>query len=219
MLKIITAFLLFISLATNANGDTSWVSVFEAERCGKNVEACFEKLWNSKSDSDVVKAIYVYLDSYDILNNEIPIDSFMDKLSQVSKENKRAAFVLEASIYYHGEHVERDLQLAKSILEDSRFFSFDNPEHLTMLGMIYYQILEESGLTNQDAYYKALSYLKRAYSIDNRYKNRALALMLFSSGDKKDRAESGELFRYYAINGTKEDKERYNVYLETITGK
>lgn len=197
-------------------GDTNWVTLSDDKECRERLEDCFDERFFSENDLEVVQAAFLYLDNISLLSHHYSLPSFLKRLSAQSKTNKADLFLYEAMIYFHGEHVEQDMDKAISILESSKYLSYNNPEHLLALGQAYYVKFMSTGRSNEDYYEKAKSLLLKAYEFDDEYMTRALAMILFLSNDKSDFDMAGRLFKHFADTGNSSDIKRYKFYLDTL---
>lgn len=200
-------------------GDTSWITVNSDYGCKNEMEQCFLDAFGSNDDSRVVESIYYYLDNVDRLSEHYSIGLFLEQLISISKVNENGAFLLEASIYYHGEHVPRDINKSIGIMESNRFFDYKDPVHLILLGKAYYMQFMLTGRSVEEYYVKARVYLLKAYAINNDYATRALAHILIRSNDSNDFALAGKLFEMYAKGGSENDKKSYQLYVDTLEGR
>lgn len=217
MRRVLLLFLLSMAVQPAiGKGDTSWITVFDDKECRERLEDCFDEKFFSEDELEVVQGAFLYLDNISVLASHYDINKFLSKLAVLSKNNKEDLFLLEAMIYYHGEHVEQDLDKASNIIENSDFFNKNNPDHLKALGKIYYIKFMTTGKENKSYYEKAKGLLFQAYSYDERYATRALAILLIRSHEVSDFKLAGKLFKFFAENGSSVDKKRYQIYLETV---
>ncbi|MDE1243288.1 hypothetical protein [Vibrio aestuarianus] len=140
----------------------------------------------------------------------------MEELSKKSRKNKKQAFLIEASIYFYGEHFNQNYDKAIEIIESSQFFSESEPEQLIILGQSYYFKYILSDMTSSSFYFKAKKYLRKSYELDSGYATRELAFLLIRSESLDDLEIAGDIFEIFANEGKEEDIRNYKAYLRAI---
>ena len=204
----------FTSLQVFAEGDISWVNATNKYSCTKELETCFFDDFNSEEDSKVVDGIFIYLDNINYLSGFYSKKKFLKKLEIISKKNENYAFLIEASIYYHGEGFVRNLDKAIEIVESSPFYNENDPDQMSILGLSYYFKFTEAKDAPLDWYLKAKNYLKKSYQLDENYVTRELAFALIKSRNLQDLELAGDIFRRFAEIGDEDDVYNYDVYLK-----
>lgn len=205
---------IFNSSQAFAEGDISWVNAENRHSCTKELELCFLDDFTSEDDSKVVDGIFLYLDNIDYLSDYYSKDKFLDDLGEISKKNKNYAFLIEASIYYHGEGFVQDLDKSIDIIESSPFYNENDPDQMVILGQSYYLKFKAEKEPSLDLYLKAKDYLKKSYDLDKNYATRDLAFLLIKSKDIEDLELAGSIFKTFAEVGDEDDVYNYEVYLK-----
>ncbi|MEZ9472579.1 hypothetical protein BCU36_003190 [Vibrio lentus] len=83
----------------------------------KDIHHCFTGNIESKSDKDRLGAIVVYLNNYEKLHKLYDYNEILLNLSEMTYKRNFNALILEASIYYQGFHVDRDVNKAVTLLK------------------------------------------------------------------------------------------------------
>ena len=205
---------LFMSSQVFADGDISWVNAKNKYSCTKELDTCFLEDFTSEEDSKVVDGIFFYLDNINYLSHYYNKTKFLDRLDSISKKNENYAFLIEASIYYHGEGFVQDLDKSIEIIESSPFYNENDPDQMIILGQSYYLKFTRSKEPPLDWYIKAKEYLKKSYTLDRSYATRELAFILIKSRDLDDLELAGDIFRIFSEIGDEEDVYNYEVYIK-----
>lgn len=209
-------FLCMFANTTYGKGDTSWLTTEDDYLCEKSIDQCFYDGFFAKDDWENMKAIYFYLDNINELSKHYSIEDFLNRLSFLSKTNKEGVFLLESSIYFHGENTPRDIEKSITILESNTAFDFNNPKHLMMLGKSYYlkyNLSDKKEIIDID---KAKKYLLNAYEQGDKYATRALAYTLVRSHDFNEFKLAGKIFKMFSETGKENDIKRYQIYLRAL---
>ncbi|SBS64004.1 hypothetical protein VAT7223_01961 [Vibrio atlanticus] len=207
---------LFISSQVFADGDISWVNAQNKYSCAKELENCFMDDFTSEEDSKVVDGIFLYLDNIDYLSHYYSKTKFLERLAVISKKNENYAFLIEASIYYHGDGFVQDLDKSIDIIESSPFYSENDPDQMIILGKSYYWKFTKSKEPPLDWHIKAKKYLKKSYKLDENYASRELAFILIEDENSEDLELAGDLFRRFAETGDEDDVYTYELYIQSM---
>ena len=215
-MKLMAVFLFFIYSTSSFSKELfAMENETEVRLCNnyKDIHHCFTENIESKSDKDRLGAIVVYLNNYEKLHKLYDYNEILLNLSEMTYKRNFNALVLEASIYYQGFHVDRDVNKAVALLKKVPEGKYSAAAY-GLLGKIYLYILNSNDKNNKknELYILAKQSFYKSHLLGEESSTRALAFIMLKYGAKDDFIEAGKLLEYLASKGNKKDMDSYEKY-------
>jgi hypothetical protein len=186
-----------------------------------DVRECFTYGIKSKINKDKLSAVVVYLNNFDSISDIYNYEKLLVDLNGLSVSGDINAIILEASIYYSGFHVNRNIEKSIYLLEeipDDR----KNEVVYNLLGKSYFHLfeLESEPYKKDELYTFTKEYLYKSHLMEMEASTRALAFVMVKYGSEGDFIEAGKLLEYLAMKGNQDDissYEKYKLYAKELT--
>ncbi|NOI30620.1 hypothetical protein [Vibrio coralliilyticus] len=214
MKRILFIVLCLLSYSSYSNSiDLNIDSSYMDEDCKSDIEGCFLSGIDSVIPNKIIRSVLIYVDNYTLLSEKFSSDKVISALKKVSKLGNLDALHLEASVYYVGNIVERDVNKSIDLLESIKYDE-RNSVTFNLLGKFYlYKLNTEKSEYLKNEYFKlSKDNFYRAHLLNDIDSTRALAIVMLKYGGSEDYFEAGKLLKYLSNVGDEEDAKRYEKY-------
>ncbi|KOE84754.1 hypothetical protein ACS86_05010 [Vibrio alginolyticus] len=186
-----------------------------------DVRDCFTYGIKSQVKKEKLNSVLVYLNNFDSISDIYDYKKLLVDLNGLAISGDINAIILEASIYYSGFHVDRNVEKSISLLEEIPEGKVNEVVY-NLLGKSYFHLfeLESEPYKKDELYTLTKEYLYKSHLMGMEASTRALAFVMVKYGSEGDFIEAGKLLEYLAMKGNQEDiasYDKYKLYAKEMT--